>query len=324
MLEILGLSDPTARVYQAMLSHPGRGVAVLAEVAELTEAQVRAALNELADLELLRPQLDGTQRPVSPEIGLTALLAAAESEVADKQRQIEATRAAIAAIATEHEAHRAQSSDSAIRLEGLVAVRARLEELSVLAREECLSLNPGGAHRPDARSASAPLNQQALERGVRIQTVCRDSFRNDLATLAYARWLTNLGGQMRTVPTVPMPLIIIDRRIAVLPIDPVDPTIGALEVTSPGILAASCALFDHLWSTGTPFATAVTTDEQGLTPQERTLLELADAGHTDESAARKLGVSARTVKRAMAELMERLRATSRFQAGANAARRGWI
>ncbi|MDX2393770.1 LuxR C-terminal-related transcriptional regulator [Streptomyces sp. DK15] len=39
------------------------------------------------------------------------------------------------------------------------------------------------------------------------------------------------------------------------------------------------------------------------------------AGDTDEAAARNLGISARTVGRMMSSLMERLDATSRFQAG---------
>lgn len=41
-------------------------------------------------------------------------------------------------------------------------------------------------------------------------------------------------------------------------------------------------------------------------------------------AARKLGVSERTVKRKSAELMELLSARSRFQAGVRVANRGWV
>ncbi len=90
------------------------------------------------------------------------------------------------------------------------------------------------------------------------------------------------------------------------------------------MLAVACALFDQLWATATPFGSTVAVDEQGLTTAERTLLELAAAGHTDEAAGRKLGISARTVKRQMADLMARLNAESRFQAGVRAAHRGWL
>ncbi|MFJ5885609.1 LuxR C-terminal-related transcriptional regulator [Kitasatospora cineracea] len=320
------MSSLSERLYQAVLADPARSVAELARDTGMTDRQIRSALDELADLALIRPssQVDGALWPVSPVVGLSALLAAAEDEAAARQRKIEATRAAIAALAAQYEEHRHGRADAMVRLTGLESVRSRLEELAAHAVTECLSLNPGGADRPDARAASAQLNEQALRRGVGIKAICRDSFRNDPDTLAHARWLTDLGGEMRTVPIVPIPLVIVDRRVAIVPVDPADPREGALELDSPGPLAVACALFDRLWSAATPFGSSVPVDGQGLTSAERTLLELVAAGHTDEAAGRKLGVSARTVKRQMADLMARLDADSRFQAGVRAAHRGWL
>lgn len=51
---------------------------------------------------------------------------------------------------------------------------------------------------------------------------------------------------------------------------------------------------------------------------------MLEDGHTDEVIARKLGVSIRTVRRLMADLLKTLNAESRFQAGVQATRRGWI
>ncbi|MGC0313908.1 hypothetical protein [Kitasatospora acidiphila] len=326
VLETLGLGSQAEAVYRAMLAQPEHGVADLARDTGLPPGAVRAALNELADLALLKPSAasDGRLRPVSPDVGLAALLAAAEAEAAAKQAQLEATRTAIAAIAAEHDRRRDDDSQATRRLLGLEAVRERLAELQQRTESECLSLNPGGAHRPDARAAAKPLNQQALERGVTIRAICRDSVRNDIDAYNYARWLTGFGGQMRTVPTVPMPLVIIDRRLAILPLDPNDPREGALEVDSLGMVTAVCALFDQLWSVGSPFGEAAPTDRNGCTPMEQALLEIIAAGHTDDVAARKLGLSLRTVRRMMAGLMVRLDAASRFQAGLNASKRGWI
>jgi len=45
---------------------------------------------------------------------------------------------------------------------------------------------------------------------------------------------------------------------------------------------------------------------------------------TDEAAARRLGVSLRTVRRWASHLADRLGARSRFQAGVRARERGWI
>ncbi len=57
---------------------------------------------------------------------------------------------------------------------------------------------------------------------------------------------------------------------------------------------------------------------------ERLLLRLLSLGAKDEAAARHLGVSVRTVRRMIADLMRRMDARSRFQAGILAAERGWL
>jgi DNA-binding NarL/FixJ family response regulator len=77
--------------------------------------------------------------------------------------------------------------------------------------------------------------------------------------------------------------------------------------------------------TATPLGTGrATAEATGLTPTERTLLTLLAGGMTDEAAAKRLGVSLRTVRRQTASLMERLNASSRFEAGLKAAQRGWL
>lgn len=121
-----------------------------------------------------------------------------------------------------------------------------------------------------------------------------------------------------------MRMVIVDRQTALVPIDPADPRLGALELNSPGVVAGLVALFEQVWQAATPFGEGTPIDQHGLTPQEGELLRLLSAGHTDESAARKLAVSLRSVQRMMTGLTERLEAASRFQAGVNASRRGWV
>jgi DNA-binding CsgD family transcriptional regulator len=68
--------------------------------------------------------------------------------------------------------------------------------------------------------------------------------------------------------------------------------------------------------------------DSGQTPAptttERDLLALLAQGLTDDAAAKRLSISVRTERRIVADLMRRLDATSRFEAGVKAARRGWI
>ncbi|MFF5212658.1 hypothetical protein [Streptosporangium sp. NPDC000396] len=48
------------------------------------------------------------------------------------------------------------------------------------------------------------------------------------------------------------------------------------------------------------------------------------SGATDEAIARRLGLGRRTVVRRVSALQRTLGATTRFQAGVQAARRGWL
>jgi DNA-binding CsgD family transcriptional regulator/sugar-specific transcriptional regulator TrmB len=322
MLDALGLSARDEAVYRAMLDYPGLDLAGIAQNLGVNEDHVRAALDVLVDLALVRVS-PTTQvvRAVRPQAGLAALLAKAEAEITARQRQIETTRALIAGMADDYDSDR---RDEPRRLEGLETVRDRLSELAHSAREECVSFSTGGAQAPSTIAAERPLNLLALERGVQIRNIYLDSFRNDPATLAYAQWMARNGGRSRTVATLPMRLVIIDRQTALVPLDPHDASAGALELTSLGVVEGLYALFEQVWQTATPIGDVAVRDDHGLSMQERDLLRLFAAGHTDDSAARKLAISVRSVQRIMTNLNERLDAASRFQAGVEASRRGWI
>ena len=56
----------------------------------------------------------------------------------------------------------------------------------------------------------------------------------------------------------------------------------------------------------------------------RFLLRQLASGAQDEQIARTLGISLRTVRRRVADLLIELGVDSRFQAGVEAVRRGWL
>lgn len=62
----------------------------------------------------------------------------------------------------------------------------------------------------------------------------------------------------------------------------------------------------------------------GLTAQQVAAVRLLSEGHTDDAIAKRLGVSSRTARRIANELMERLGARSRFEAGVRAVQEGWL
>ncbi|MEV5447400.1 LuxR C-terminal-related transcriptional regulator, partial [Streptomyces sp. NPDC052644] len=321
------LDDQTHAVYVAMLHHPGHGVAELATHLGLDEPAIRAALDTLARLSLLHPSGGEPQplRPISPEIGLTALLAERQAELTRRQLEIEESRAAVALLLAD-QAGRCQSAaePSMERLVGVDAVRGRLVELARSCRSELCAFMPGGAQTPASLAASRPLDEASIRRGVRLRTVYLDSIRNDPATLAYAGWLCQGSSEVRTGPALPLRMLVVDRERALLPIDSESSGLGAVLLSGSGVVAGLLALFESVWSAAAPLGAPRPRDDRGLSRQEEQVLTLLVEGHIDEVIARRLGVSVRTGRRLTADLMQRLGARSRFQAGALAVARGWV
>jgi DNA-binding CsgD family transcriptional regulator len=328
MLEMLGLDTVANAVYQAMLAEPGFGVAQLCEHLNLSETQVRNALDDLADLSLLREsrQTPGMLRVVSPEIGLEVILRRQEEDLARRQQELAANKSAVArAVAKFADLRPDTAVDGAKRLVGLDAVQNELETLWKTVVGEVLSVTTGAAIPLETLESGRPIDMDMLSRGITIQVLYQDSVRNDPATYAYARWMSECGGQVRTAPLIPPRLLIYDRTVALVPIDPADTRTGALCTREPGIVASLVALHQQAWATAVPLGFNQPGDlETGLTPGERDLLKLLSTGMTDETAAKRLGISLRTVRRQMAALMERLDAASRFEAGLKAAQKGWL
>ncbi|RKT04580.1 regulatory LuxR family protein [Streptomyces sp. 3211.6] len=328
MLEALGLDTHVEAVYRGMLADPAGGVADLCVRLGMTEAQVRDGLDRLVDLELLTPSRENTGglRAVSPEAGLEQILRRQEEDLLRRQQELALSKAAAARAVAEFAGLRPNTeTDGAERLVGLDAIQSRLEVLGRELTSECLSIMPGGAQSQASLDASKPLDEQALARGIQMRAVYQDSARNDQATLAYAQWTTDRGGQVRTSPVLPPRLVIFDRKTAVVPIDPANSRLGALCTTAPGIVAPLVTLFEQTWETAVPLGAArEQAPDAGITAGERELLKLLASGLTDEAAGKRLGVSLRTVRRQMSGLMERLNAASRFEAGLRAAQRGWL
>ena len=327
MLEALGVSLDAEKVYRAMLAAPRAGVNQIAESLGWSGEQVREGLDELARLSLLRPSWEapGSMRLVSPEVGLSSLLAEQEAELVERQRQIAASRAAVAAVVADYaDLHPSRQHSDIEQLVGIDAVRSWIEERAHAGGTELMTFSPSSALSEQGMAASRPLDQAGLERGITMRTIYLDSARNHPPTLAYLRWLSEIGGQVRTAPTLPLRMMIFDREQALIPVNPEHSKTGAVVQRGPGMVAALCALFDQTWQNSKPVGQEKHRDDQGLTGQEQAIITLLAEGWTDDVIARKLGVSVRTSRRITAELTQRLGARSRFQAGARAVERGWI
>ena len=126
MLEILGLSNDAETVYRTILAHRHWDLRNIADHLGMTRNDVKAALDVLSSLMLLTVE-DGLV-PVSPQVGLAALLQRAEQDIYDRRQQLDTTRAAITAMMTV--TPDGSMPDDTVRLESIDEVRARIVELS--------------------------------------------------------------------------------------------------------------------------------------------------------------------------------------------------
>ncbi|MFE7271839.1 helix-turn-helix transcriptional regulator [Streptomyces sp. NPDC057623] len=323
---LIGQDELCIEVYRLVITQPRWGMAEIAQELRVGELKIRAALNKLAELSMLY-QSEGTKNVVAvhPDVGLASYIHRREMEIHAQQMELASVRAAAAELAGTYAVQRAQLGNMGLeRLEGVNEVRARLSGLARQATSELLALMPGGAQSQEALEASRPLDEESLKAGVSLRTLYLDSVRNDRATTEYAQWLSELGGEIRTAPSLPLRMLITDRSVALLPIDPEDTRAGAVVVEAPGVLAGLLALFELLWERATPFGTQRPNESDAPTPQELALLQLVSQGHTDEVASRKLGLSLRTTRRLMAAITTKLGARSRLEVGILAARAGWV
>jgi sugar-specific transcriptional regulator TrmB/DNA-binding CsgD family transcriptional regulator len=328
LLRAVDIGEPEQSVYLALLKSSRMSEAELADQLELTPGEVRESIRVLRDRGLIRESLEQPDdvAAVSPQVGLQSLLAQKRADLARRASELAECEAVVARLVHQHSSDPASYDVPGIqRLSGLDAIRRRLEEVASSTQHELLSLAPDGPQSATTIAASKPLDEMLLARGVRMRSVFLDSIRNDGQTVRWAEWLGSIGGEVRFTSVLPLRLKIYDRRIAVVPVNADRSGGEALQVEIPGLITALLALFDEVWqSARTVVESGRSGDAERISEQERHLLSLLAHGQTDDGVARKLGVSVRTCRRMLADIMERLQAKSRFDAAVRATELGWV
>lgn len=181
--------------------------------------------------------------------------------------------------------------------------RQRLAALVTMARHEHLAINPEMTFDASSVAAAAPLDNALVQRGVSVRVLG-----------VQAPESSALGFRYRHAVEVPMKLIVIDRQVALFPVEPLDYEQGYLEIAQASVVEALVASFEEHWATAQdPWENAMPT--VSLTAREQALIGLLVAGHTDAMAARELHISERSVTSIMRSLMDRVGVANRFQLG---------
>ncbi|MEO7259776.1 MAG: helix-turn-helix transcriptional regulator [Jatrophihabitantaceae bacterium] len=334
MLESLGFSKAAETLYRFLLQEPMVSDDVAAHKLGVPVAEVETARAQLIRSGLIRDSWDDDSGIAfgNPQLLLESALRRQETELAQRQEALAASRLGLESLLTEYLEATSQPSmgDEVVELVGREAIQRELETWSHKLRRELLALHPDTSYSAEQLASAQAMDLAALARGVKIRSVYRDDCRDDPAVRAYHRTVTRHGAEVRYAKVVPARLLVFDRQAGLIPRHTADNRRAALRLEGEGVAAMLVLSFDLVWSQATaecdglPPRLETPGADRGPTDLDRILLQLLSMGVKDEAAARHLGVSVRTVRRQIADLMVRLEAGSRFEAGMQAAIRGWL
>jgi sugar-specific transcriptional regulator TrmB len=189
------------------------------------------------------------------------------------------------------------------------------------AEEELLTAQPQGIRDGATIDEAARRDKAALERGVRMRTLYQHSARRSTTTHKYVALVTELGAEVRTLDEFFNRIIIIDRRIAVIPGAGGPAT--ALVIREPNLLAYLVDMFERTWERGRPFTNRGSADQRDIALEQRQMtIRMLIEGHADPASAKRLGVSPRTYAGYIADLKDEYEAETRFQLGYTMGRLG--
>lgn len=260
--------------------------------------------------------------PARPDIAI-------ENLILDRQEELEKARVAAAQLAQTFQLPPGAPAPVELIevMTGREAVTYRFAQLQRLAKREVLVFDKPPYVSPTAEQSHLEL--QLLERGVRYRAIYDQEALALEGQLQHLEDLAAAGEEARVLSGVPMKLAIADGTTGLIPLNMTGPGMeGALLVHPSSLLDALRMFFEELWRRAIPLgggqAQDATEGIADLGPEDHRVLSLLAAGLKDEVVARQMGVGVRTVRRRISDLMRLLGAKTRFQAGLQTARRGWI
>lgn len=321
MWEAVGVSELEARVYEMLVPHHQATSAMLAEDADLTRDQAARILAKLVDRGLVTrlPGRPARFAAVMPDLAASTL-------IASRERELRLLRSHAQQLADAHRRESAGGHPAELIevIEGAPNVREAFVRLQRGAQREMRVFDkpPYTGEQPEGN----PDEYQLLGDGrVRYRTLYERSALTIPGRMSEIWNGIRYGERARVTGELPMKMVLCDDRLALIPVSTSDcPADAAYLVHPSSLLDALAGLFEAFWGRAVPLNQASPEGDRELADEDLDLVGLLASGATDETIARTLGWSVRTVHRHVHRLMASAGADTRFQAGMQAVRRGWV
>jgi sugar-specific transcriptional regulator TrmB len=310
------LTDTDIQVFRWISHHgeldPGRTALALA----ITDTELDAAVATLSALHLVRPLPDDPRRwvPVAPEAAIAALVTPREARLRRELAEAERLRTELALLTPLYAEgrRRGRARQPLLEVGQLDTVLGLITDAAVRCRVEVRTCQPGGGRSPHLLEQAFARDQEMLRRGVRMRTLYQHTARHHPPTQEYVRRMTGEGAEVRTLSQLFGRMIAFDNDTVFIPHQ--DDPDAAIVLHDPSTVAYLCAVFDHAWTLAEPYS-AAWPDSSARDEVKQAIVRLLAEGMKDEQVARRLGMSLRTCRKHIAEIMDQLGAYSRFQAG---------
>nr|WP_230423510.1 helix-turn-helix transcriptional regulator [Streptomyces radicis] len=326
-MSVLGLSGTEEDIYRHFLRNPRTSPADIHVLLRSDREAVSEALRRLRSLRLLHGD-EASTWAAEPDVAVPRLAEERLEDLHRQMRQVTRTRPIVLSLQRDRTAADPAGPAPGIeRLEDLRQVRNRIDDLAFFAHDEVLAAEPYDALSKENIAHARALDLRCLSRGVRIRNLVRRATLDDPVTLSYLRELNAHGARIKVADAFSELILVYDRHTALVPIDPGNTARGALCARESGLVGNIVTLFERLWDAARDFAELVDAGAEQtpeLSGTQRDVLSRMCAVSKDETGARQVGVSLRTYRRHIADLIQLLGAENRAQAALLARERGWV
>jgi sugar-specific transcriptional regulator TrmB len=280
-----------------------------------SDAELKAAFDVLVRLNLLvLDPADQIWHPVDPATVQAQVVTPLGTQGAELLAESSQWARAFSGLAQSWRRSSHTERGPVTELNGPDAISSFLAATVADADEELLTAQPQGTRNGATLEAAARRDQAALERGVKMRTLYQHSARRSSITHKYVAAVTARGAEVRTLDEFFNRIIVIDRRVAIIPGSGGPAT--ALAIRETNLVAYLVDIFERTWERARPFTNRGSVAQRDIAQEQRQMtIRMLIEGHADPASAKRLGVSPRTYAGYVADLKEEYEAETRFQLG---------
>ena len=319
-LSVLGFTARREELYRVVLRNSGCTVEELATLTAHPRATVTDELGPLVAAGLVDLR-DDTVLALPPDRSLARLIDDETRRLQSVEEQLEAARGLLPNLSAEHLSSQAPKGDPvAAEVVDDEQVFALIRSTTASSTGDLLWMRPDQWRYPSG-SKTDLLVRELLASGRRSRAIYPARALEEAPDVIRAR--AQAGEHVRILAEVPTRVAVLGDGAALLPQEIGGAPGRVLVIRQEAMVTALRLLFASLWERAMPVP-GLDGREIGSIGDRQLLLDQLARGAKDEQIARALGLSLRTVRRRVAELLDELGADSRFQAGTEAVRRGWV